>query len=466
MNDPNAVSTHLSLSEAVLLLKRMHVEDILLPVLIQLVVIIVVARVFAVLFRKLGQPSVVGEIAAGLMLGPSVLGYILPGLSNAVFHPVPHGGLPPELFDVTLHWVFSMLSQLGLILLLFLIGLEFDFTHLRDHGTATVAISTAGIMLPFALGIGVAWLLHPYIEAHPNANSKLQFLGFSLFLGTAMSITALPVLGRMMMELNITRTRIGTITISSAAINDAAGWTLLATVSAIVRGGFDPTSTLRMVGLTIAFGLCMVFVVKPLLVRWVRRALKHGNGELGLNSLAILLAAIFGCAIVANLIGIFAIFGAFLLGAVLSSEPEFREAVSRRLRDLVTAFFLPIFFTYTGLQTDIGSLGGRPMMWLLCGLVLAAASVGKFAGCGLAAWSSGFRGREATVIGCMMNTRGLMELIVVNVGYQLRVIPPSVFCMLVIMALTTTIMTTPILLRLARGTELEPFIRESGFRAQ
>ena len=460
---PILVATEFNLSEATLLLKRTQVEAVLLPVLIQLVVIIVVARVFAVLFRKLGQPSVVGEIAAGLVLGPSVLGYILPGLSNAIFHPVLHDSLPPELFDITLHWVFSMLSQLGLILLLFLIGLEFDFIHLRDNGKATVAISAAGIVLPFALGIGVAWLLYSHIESHPGADGKPPYLGFALFLGTAMSITALPVLGRMMMELNITRTRIGTITIASAAINDAAGWTLLATVSAIVRGGFELIATLRMVGLTLAFGLCMVFVVKPMLIRWVRRALERGNGELGLNSLAILLAAIFGCAIVTNLIGIFAIFGAFLLGAVLSSESEFCEAVSRRLRDLVTAFFLPIFFTYTGLQTDIGSLGGQPMMWLLCGLVLAAASVGKFAGCGLAAWSSGFRPREAAVVGCMMNTRGLMELIVVNVGYQLRVIPPSVFCMLVIMALATTIMTTPILLRLARGTELEPFIRESGF---
>ena len=184
--------------------------------------------------------------------------------------------------------------------------------------------------------------------------------------------------------------------------------------------------------------------------------------DIGIDSLAILMAVIFASAIATNLIGIFAIFGAFFLGAILSSEAEFREAVSRRLRDFVTAFFLPIFFTYTGLRTNIGSLTSGPL-WLLCGLVLLAAVVGKFGGCGVTAWLSGFSKREAACIGTMMNARGLMELIVINVGYQLRVIPPSVFCMLVIMALVTTVTTTPSLLRLMRGTELEPFIEKSEF---
>ncbi|MCY2990684.1 MAG: cation:proton antiporter [Planctomycetota bacterium] len=458
-----AVDATNDLTVALAALRQLHVEEMLLPVLVQLVVIILAARLFAKLFRKLGQPSVVGEIAAGLILGPSCLGYFFPQLAEAIFHPHWHSPeLPHALFDATMNWIFSTMSQVGLILLLFLIGLEFDFRHLRAHGKAAIMISLAGILLPFALGAGVAVLLHPIIEPHPLSQQVPGLSSLALFLGTAMSITALPILGRMMLELNITRTRIGAITISAAASDDAAGWTLLAAVSAIVGGGFQLSTTLWMIAETLAFAFGMHLLIKPLLCRWTRWTLKRNRGEIGVDSLAILLCVIFGCAIVTNLIGIFAIFGAFSVGAVLSEEAEFREAVNRRLRDLVTAFFLPIFFTYTGLRTDIGSLKST-QLWLLCGLVLAAAVVGKFGGCSLAAWGSGFSKREAACIGTMMNTRALMELIVINVGYQLQVIPPSVFCMLVIMALVTTAMTTPILLRLMRGTELEPYILQSRF---
>jgi len=206
----------------------------------------------------------------------------------------------------------------------------------------------------------------------------------------------------------------------------------------------------------------MVWVARPILHRWADRALRRGGGELGITDVAVLLAAVLVASIATSLIGIFAIFGAFLLGAILSSHAEFREAVSRRLRDFVTAFFLPIFFTYTGLRTNVETLH-TALLWLLCGLVLSAAIVGKLAGCGLAARLTGFSPREAACVGVMMNTRGLMELVVINLGYELRVIPPSVFCMLVLMALITTVMTTPLLLRLMRGTELETHIRASGF---
>ncbi len=451
------------LTENIAAMRRMHIEEMLLPILVQLCVIILVARLFSMLFRKLGQPGVVGEIAAGLFLGPSLLGYFVPQLTGAIFNPLPQdAAISPELYQVTLNWIFTTLSQLGLILLLFLVGLEFDFSHLRNNRSAALSISLTGIVLPFILGAGVAMLLHPRIEPHPDGNIVPDFWGLVLFMGTAMAITALPVLGRIMMELNITRSRVGTITISAAAIDDVVGWMLLAAVSALVRGGYDLMNTLRMLGETVGFALLMIFVAKPLLRHWVRRTLAAGGGDLGLNSLAVIITVVFGCAIVTNLIGIFAIFGAFILGAVLSSEVEFREAVTGRLRDFVTVFFLPIFFTYTGLRTDIGSLH-TVEMWLLCGAVLAAAVICKFGGCGCAAWLNGFKPREALSIGAMMNTRGLMELIVINVGYQLRVIPPSVFCMLVIMAMVTTVMTTPILLRLMPGTELEPYIRDSEF---
>lgn len=436
-------------------LKHTSVEEMLLPVLFQLALIIVVARVFAVLFRRIGQPSVVGEIAAGLVLGPSLFGRLFPGAFAAIFHPdVP--GMPFELSNALLGWILTTLSQLGLVFLLFLIGLEFDFSHLRWHGKAALAISVAGVALPFGLGVGLAVWMHPLVAATVPA------LGFALFLGTALSITAIPVLGRIMLELHITRTRLGAITISAAAVDDAGGWMLLATVAAIVGANFDPVRILLMAAEVVAFSLVMVLLARPLLTRWVRLVMRRGDGEISVNSLAVLLAVLFTCSIATNLIGIFAIFGAFLLGAVLSGEAAFREAVNRRLRDFVTAFFLPIFFAYTGLRTNVGELGTW-QLWGLCGLVSAAAVVGKFGGCGLAAWLSGFSPRESACIGALMNTRALMALIVINLGKDLGVIPDSVFCMLILMALLTTVMTTPAVLRLMWGTELEPFIRRSGF---
>lgn len=447
-----------------LAMRHVSIEEMLLPVLVQLIVIILAARLGAIAFRRIGQPEVVGEIAAGLILGPSVFGRFFPQLSDALFHP-DVAGLPREASDQMLQWIFSALSQLGLILLLFLIGLEFNFAHLRSHGRAALGISVAGIAAPFALGIALTplLLLSPeQLGAHPDRPGPPPALGFALFLGTALSITAIPILGRMMMEMGITRSRLGAVTISAAAADDATGWILLATVAAVVKAQFESTSVLVMVANTVGFALFMIFVAGPLVRSYLRSILRKNDGEITLNALAVLFVIIFGCAIVTSMIGIFAIFGAFFLGAVLSAEDGLREAASRRLRDVVSAFFLPIFFTYTGLRTNVGTLGS-PDLWLLCGLVLAAAVIGKFVGCGLAARLCGFSNRESACIGVMMNTRALMELIVINVGYELRVIPPSVFCMLVLMALITTVMTTPILLLLMPGTELEAYIARSGF---
>jgi Kef-type K+ transport system membrane component KefB len=436
-------------------LRHASVEDVVLPLLVQLALIVLVARLFAILARKVGQPSVVGEIAAGLVLGPSVLGRIWPALENAVFHP-SIAGLPPELGDALLGWILTTLSQLGLILLLFLVGLEFDFSHLRWHGKAAGLIALAGIALPFGLGLGLALAMHDAVAP------DIQTTGFALFLGTALSITAIPVLARIMMELGITRTRLGSITIAAAAVDDASGWILLAAVAAYVRAEFHPTTTLVMIGETAGFALFMIFLARPLLRRWVRFALRKHDGDIGVSALAVLLAMLLGCAIVTNLIGIFAVFGAFLLGAVLSAEHDFRAAVARKLQDVVTAFFLPLFFAYTGLRTDVGVLGDW-RLWLLCALVSVLAIVGKFGGCGLAAWLTGHTRREAACVGAMMNTRGLMALVVMNLGKDLGVIPDSVFCMLVLMAIFTTVLTTPLLLRLMRGTELEPWVVRSSF---
>ena len=440
--------------------RSVSAEDLMFPVLLQLIVIIVSARLCASLLRRFGQPGVVGEIAAGLILGPSVLGALFPQFSQMLFHPPLHG-VPIELSDVGFKWIFSTIAHLGLILLLFLIGLEFDFSHLKVNSRAALAISLTGVVLPFGLGVLLApWIL-PHLEQHPEATGPIPALGLALFLGTALSITAIPILGRIMLEMNITRTRLGTLTISSAAIDDAAGWILLATVAALVKGKFAILDTLLMLGETLAFAAFMIWGVRPLLRTWARKAGAERN--LSLTDLAVLFCILFGCAIVTNRIGIFAIFGAFLLGAVLSEEVAFREAAARKLRDFVMAFFLPIFFTYTGLRTNIGSLE-TATQWMLCGLVLLAAIAGKFGGCLLAARWSGFPWRDAACIGTLMNTRALMELIVINIGYDLQVIPPSLYCMLVLMALVTTFMTTPILIWLMPGTEIEPCIRNSEFQ--
>lgn len=424
-----------------------NLEHRLLVILIQLIVIILVARLFAKLFRKLKQPAAVGEIAAGIILGPSVFGWLFPQLSAMIFVPetLPLG------HDAGL--VLRVLSQLGLIFLLFLMGLQFDFSHLRTNIAGAFGVSISGIVTPLILGIALAHFIYPYVGNSIDEN------GFRLFMGTAMAITALPMLARMMQEWNITRTRLGTITITAAAVDDAAGWILLATVTALVRASFQISGTLLVVVETVAFALFMVYIIGPLLRRWVHFAVAMNQGELTLEALAIVLLGLFISSVMTSLIGIFAIFGAFIFGAILSEEEEFRASISRLLNNFVTVFFLPIFFTYTGLRTNIGLLH-TPFLWLLAGAVLLVAIAGKFGGCSIAAYLGGFSRAESLCIGAMMNTRALMELIVISVGYELGVIPQSVFSMLVLMALITTLMTSPLLFLFHKGTELEPYLQK------
>jgi Kef-type K+ transport system membrane component KefB len=441
-------------------LAHLDAEALLLPILIQLIVIIAAARAFGSLARKLGQPSVVGEIVAGLVLGPSLLGWLCPKQFTAVFQPAL-GDVPQPLADAAIAKVFTVIAQVGLILLLFLVGLEFEAAHVQSHGRAAVLISLAGIAVPFALGAGLAPFIHSHLEPHPTGG-EIPLLGLTLFLGVALSITAIPVLGRIMMELNITRTRLGAITITAAAVDDACGWILLATVAAIVKANFNPVLTLRMVGLTVAFVLFLILVARPLLARYFATSMQASGGKLSVNALAVLFVSLFLCAAATNLIGIFAVFGAFLLGAVLSAQTELREAAAAKLHDVVTGFFVPVFFTYTGLRTDVTSLH-TGTAWLIFALVVLAAVTGKLVGCGVAARVSGFRWREACIVGAMMNSRGLMALIAINLGYELGVVPRSLFSVLVLMALATTMLTTPMLLWLRKGTEIEEPIARSGF---
>jgi Kef-type K+ transport system membrane component KefB len=418
-------------------------ENILLIVVLQLIVIVASSRVFGVLFRRIGQPFVCGEIAAGLVLGPSLFGGMFPALFHKIFAP-------------SVSQMFSILSQIGLILLMFLIGLEFDFDHLRKNRGSALAISSTGILFPFVLGFLLGRFMHSALHLSGS------WISLSLFMAAAMSITAIPILGRIMVELNINRTRIGSLTISAAAADDASGWIILATVTALARSSFDPLKMALMVLETVGCVVSIVWIVRPLLKKWTAYHLRTNSGKLSAGGLGITLIVIFLAAALTNLIGIFSIFGAFLLGAVLYDQREFREAIQRRMQDFVTVFFVPIFFTYTGLRTDIGTMVGGSL-WVLCGLVLLTAFVGKFGGCSLAARLNGLPWREASMIGVMMNTRALMELIVINIGFELGIIPKSVFFMLVFMAVVTTYVTTPALRRLVRSSELERDYLKSEF---
>jgi Kef-type K+ transport system membrane component KefB len=429
-------------------------EESLRPLLVQLIVIILAARAGAAVARWLRQPSVVGEIVAGLLLGPSVFGAVFPDLFVTVFSGGPNGG--------QLEAALTGFSQIGLVLLLFLVGIEFDFSHVRRQGGLAAGVSLAGIVAPFTLGIGLAAVMAPRLAAL-GATNTIDTRAFALFLGTAMSITAIPILGRILIEMGLQRSPLGALVIAAAACDDAVGWTLLATVSALATGNFEPARIAVMVGATIGFAAAMLFVVRPLLLPRLERSV-NAEGRLPLGILSIVLAILFGAAYVTSAIGIFAIFGGFLLGAALSGAPRVREAFVNQFNDFTTVFFLPIFFTFTGLRTNLGSLDGLEA-WGWCAAVLVVAVAGKWGGCGLAARLGGMPAGEAACVGVLMNTRALMELIVINVGMDLGVIPPSVYCMLVLMAIATTLMATPLAARLLRGSSYEQCLVDRGFLA-
>ena len=402
-------------------------EQTLFTVILQLTFIIVTARIFAALFRKLGQPGVCGEMAAGLILGPSLFGRFFP----QTFH---------RIFDPSVSLVFIMFAQVGLVLLLFLLGMDFEFNYLRTHGRKALAIALSAMAVPFTVGLLLARFMYPYVGA------GISEVGFCLFAATALSITALPILGIILVEFNLNRVELGVIAITAAAVMDVIGWTLLATVNAIVRSNFQVWLTVKMLLEVIAFGALMFLVVRPLLKKWIHRVMSREGDRLSITTLAILLTAVFLSALTTSKIGIFSIFGGFIMGAVLFDEHQFRKAVHARLQDFVRVFFVPIFFMYTGLRTDVGSMGGG-IMWVLFALTITAAVLAKMAPSIIAARTTGFSWPDSFSMGVLMNTRALMELIVLNIGLDLGVIPKSVFFMYTLMAVITTFMTAPLLRR-------------------
>lgn len=400
------------------------IESLLFATLVQLMIIILAARVMGHLAQRLRHPRAVGEIVAGLLLGPSGLGLLWPDLFSQLFRS--HDATP-----------LTVMSQIGLILLMFQVGMEFDFATLkhRQHRIAAVWITVLGMAVPFALGFGFGQI------SHASLAPSVPALAYSLFIAVAFSITAVPILGRILIEFGLTQTPLGVLTISAAAANDAIGWILLTVIATIAAGSHDFEMILRHTGWLILYLALAWVLVRPMIARALdAHALK--SGELSQQGLAGLLLLVFGSALITSQLGIFAIFGGFVAGVLLHDRRDVLRAWNARTQDLISVFFLPIFFTYTGLRTDIGSLNGESL-WAWCGLLLILAMGGKFIACYWAARWAGLNRFEARCIGILMNTRALMELIVINLGRDMGIIPGSLFTMLVIMAILSTLLTAP-----------------------
>ncbi|HMK07065.1 MAG TPA: cation:proton antiporter, partial [Flavobacterium sp.] len=389
----------------------------------QIVTIILVARFFGWVCRKIGQPTVVGEIIAGVVLGPSLVGMYWPEFSGMLFPKESLGNL-------------QFLSQIGLILFMFIIGMELDLKALRNKAKDAVVISHASIIIPFALGLGLAFYTYQSF-----APAGIEFISYGLFFGIAMSITAFPVLARIVQERGIHKTRLGTIVITCAAADDVTAWCILAAVIAIVKAG-SFVSSLYILGLSIVFVMVMMKVVRPFLKRV--GDLKATRESLSKPVVAIFFLTLLLSSYAAELIGIHALFGAFMAGAIMPENNKFRNIFIEKVEDVSVIVLLPLFFVFTGLRTQIGLLND-PALWKVTGMIIAVAVVGKFFGSALAAKYTGQNWKDSLSIGALMNTRGLMELVVLNIGYDLGVLSTQVFTMMVIMALVTTFMTGPAL---------------------
>lgn len=407
-------------------------EHLVLRLLIQLLVILVATRATTALVRRLGQTDVSGEILAGILLGPSLLGAVWPSLSAQVFVPETAP-------------IFVGLAQVGLVLLMFQIGLEFEFgAHLGADLKPVTVISAVGIAVPFTLG----YLFAPWFWGQlPDPRPDLY--GFRLFFAVAMSITAIPILGRIFMELGLSHTRTAALTIGAAAIDDVAGWMILGAIALLARGRFSLAWALpRLAGIVI-FLVGVFVVLRPRLKRALDRELASTGGELRPAAVAWVLVVLFASAVVTSSLGIFAIIGGFAVGVALHDDRRFVDEWKRRVSPLVTTLLLPVFFAYTGLRTDVGSLHGLRGA-ATCALVCAVAFGSKFGGAYIAARALGESNRRAITVGVCMNTRALMELIVLNIGKDMGLLPTEMFTMLVIMAIVSTFMTTPLVRRLMR----------------
>ena len=389
----------------------------------QIVTIILVARIFGWICKKIGQPSVIGEIIAGIVLGPSLVGMYFPEFSAALFPPQSLGNL-------------NFLSQIGLILFMFIVGREIDVNVLKNKAHDAVVISHASIIVPFSLGMGLAYFIYQSF-----APVGVRFTSFGLFIGISMSITAFPVLARIVQERGIHKTRLGTIVITCAAADDITGWSILAAVIAIAKAG-SFVSSLYTILLAVGYVFLMIKIVRPFLKRV--GDLHASSANLSKSIVAIFIVTLILSSWITEIIGIHALFGAFMAGAIMPTNQKFRNIFIEKIEDIALVLLLPLFFVFTGLRTEIGLLNDV-YLWKITGLIILVAITGKFIGSALAAKFVRQSWKDSLTIGALMNTRGLMELVVLNIGYDLGILTPKVFAMMVIMALVTTFMTGPAL---------------------
>ena len=407
-------------------------HEVFWKLLLAIAVVIAAARLIGALFRRIGQPQVVGEIVAGVVLGPTLLGAVWPSASDFVF-------------DADVLPFIEVFAQIGLVFFMFLVGAELDLRLIRGQGQAAALVSHASIVVPFVSGVGLALLIFQSLGS-PDGD----FLPFALFLGASMSITAFPVLARILTERRLHRTKLGAVTITCAAIDDVTAWCILAMVVTVARAD-GLTSALPTVGLSVIFVLGMFFVVRPLLGRLAD--IHEDRGRLTGPVMAAIFVGLVLSALATDRIGIHAIFGAFLFGVIMPQRTELTEELFEKLEDFAVIFLLPLFFAFSGLRTDVLSLGTDPQLWLYTGLVLAVAVAGKWGGSAIAARIVGMNWKDSLGLGVLMNCRGLTELVILNIGLELGVIPPELFSILVIMALVTTFMTTPLLVLLRPDVE-------------
>lgn len=388
----------------------------------QIIVVLIMAGLFRRLFRSLRQPPVMGEMVAGIVLGPSVLGLIYPPALDFLF---PASSLE----------TLRQLSQIGVVLFMFIVGMEVHVRMLREKGSTAVMISHASIIVPFLLGTALSLFLYRGLAA-----AGTSFNAFALFIGVAMSITAFPVLARILEDRGLTQTTLGSLAITCAAIDDVTAWCMLALVIAVVKSTGLASSAIT-VGLTLVFIAAMFFVIRPQLAR----VIKEPDSQLHRRRLIpIILAFVLACALTTEIIGIYVLFGAFLAGVVMPPSTEFRIFLKDKLEAFGSYALLPLFFAFTGLRTQIGLLNDLEG-WLLCGVIILVAIAGKLGGSMLMSRWTGMSWSQSFSIGVLMNTRGLVELVVLNIGYDLGILSGRIFAMLVLMALVTTFMTGPLL---------------------
>lgn len=391
--------------------------------LLQMIVILIMLKICGWICKKIGQPAVIGEILAGIVLGPSLLGHFFPGTFQVLFPTYSLG-------------IIQMLSQIGLILFMFVVGMELNLKSVLNRAGDALLISHASIIFPFTCGVALAYLLYPMYETH-----DIGFLSFSLFIGITMSITAFPVLARIVQERGIHKTHVGTIVITCAAVDDITAWCILAAVIAIVKAG-SVTSSLYVILMAVAYVVIMLKVIRPFLSRIAD--LQSEKGKLSMSMIGLFLIVLFLSSYATEIIGIHALFGAFMMGVIMPSSPKFRGMFINRMEDIVLVLFLPLFFVFTGLRTQIGLLN-EWSMWGVCLLITVVATVGKLIGSSLSARFVNLSWKDSLVIGTLMNTRGLMQLVVLNIGYDLGVLSPQIFAMMVIMAIATTFFASPML---------------------